>query len=220
VTLIEMLISTALFSVVMMGVYLLYTTMQGTMLRGEMKTDLQQNARVGLSRMVQELRMAGYDPDKALETVVLLPRDAIRAAGPSCLSIVAYEMDSGSPPTAHSAQVTYFQEGTVLRRRQDPWVATSNAFTGGSSQPLAEGVNLLSFAYFDSLGNAISVSPITTTQRCYPQAGQSAQLQSLLDNSRLPAIARIQVTLQTRESRPGIAPEYFTLKSYVALRNR
>jgi prepilin-type N-terminal cleavage/methylation domain-containing protein len=221
VTLIEMLISTALFSFVMAGVYLLYTTMQGTMIRGEMKTDLQQNARVGLGRMVQELRMAGYDPSNALASVALAPRDAIRAAGPSCLSIVAYEMDAGtSPPTPRSAQVTYLLDGTVLRRRQDPWVAASNAFTGGSGQPLAEGVNSLTFAYFDYLGNAIAVSPITTTQRCPPLAGQAAQVQSLLDNARLPSIARIEVTLQTRESRPGVSPEFFTLKSHVVLRNR
>jgi type II secretory pathway component PulJ len=222
VTLIEMLISTALFSMVMTGVYMLYTTMQGTMLRGEMKTNLQQNARVGLSRMVQELRMAGNDPSNALVTVALAPRDAIRAAGPSCLSIVTYEMDgSTSPPTAKSAQVTYSQDGTILRRRQDPWVGgTTNAFTGGSSQPLAEGVNSLTFAYFDLFGNAIGISPITTTQRCYPQAGQVAQLQLLLDNARLPSIARIEVTLQTRETRPGVSPEFFTLKSHAVLRNR
>jgi hypothetical protein len=196
--------------------------MQGTMIRGEMKTDLQQNARVGLGRMVQELRMAGYDPEDALSHVVLAPRDAIRAAGPTCLSIVTYEMDgNASPPTPRSAQVTYLQDGTVLRRRQDPWVGgLTKAFNEGSRQPLAENVNSLNFAYFDSLGNAIPVSPITTTQRCPPLAGQAATAQLLLDNSRLPSIARIEVTLQTRETRPGISPEFFTLKSHVVLRNR
>ncbi|MBI3085298.1 MAG: prepilin-type N-terminal cleavage/methylation domain-containing protein, partial [candidate division NC10 bacterium] len=58
-TLVETLIAAALFSVVITGVYVLYTTMQSTLSRGELKSGLQQNARVGLDRMIQEIRMAG-----------------------------------------------------------------------------------------------------------------------------------------------------------------
>ena len=76
----EVLVATALFSVVMAGVYALYTTMQETFTRGEMKSDLHQNARVGLDRMVQELRMAGYDPENALGQVTYQRFNEVRAA--------------------------------------------------------------------------------------------------------------------------------------------
>ena len=98
VTLLEVLISTALFAFVMGGVYLLYTTMLGTMNRGELAADIQQNARVGLGRMVQEIQMAGYDPSGAIPQVALDPKDAIRAASPSCFSFVAYQWSPLSGP--------------------------------------------------------------------------------------------------------------------------
>jgi Tfp pilus assembly protein PilW len=61
-TLVEVLISGALISVVMASVYVLYIAMHDTWHKGELKADLQQNARVGLAQMTQEMRMAGYDP--------------------------------------------------------------------------------------------------------------------------------------------------------------
>ncbi|HTU00393.1 MAG TPA: hypothetical protein VMG58_01205, partial [Candidatus Sulfotelmatobacter sp.] len=92
-TLLETLIASFVLLLVIAGVYLLYTTMQTTMSRGELKADLQQNVRVGMERLVQELRMAGYDPSAALRLVVLPPKDAVRAASPTCLSFVTYSVD-------------------------------------------------------------------------------------------------------------------------------
>ena len=80
-TLLEVLISTTLFSIVFAGVYLLYATMQGMMSRGELMSDLQQNARVGLDKMVQEIRMAGYDPQGAIPLVALAQK--ARSAPPA-----------------------------------------------------------------------------------------------------------------------------------------
>ena len=61
-TLVETLIGALIFAFVTAGVYMMYTTMQNTMSRGELMSDLQQNARIGLAQMTQEIRMAGYDP--------------------------------------------------------------------------------------------------------------------------------------------------------------
>lgn len=59
-SLLELLIASAIFLVVMTAVYLMYATNQTTFVRGEMKSDLQQNARIGLDRLTRELRMAGF----------------------------------------------------------------------------------------------------------------------------------------------------------------
>ena len=79
-TLVETLIGALIFAFVTAGVYMMYTTMQNTMSRGELMSDLQQNARIGLAQMVQEIRMAGYDPSGISPLVIL--RDAPQGRHP------------------------------------------------------------------------------------------------------------------------------------------
>ena len=213
-TLVETLIAAALFSVVITGVYVLYTTMQSTLSRGELKSGLQQNARVGLDRMIQEIRMAGYDPSGAIPLVTLLPKAAIRAASSTCLSFVSYR-----PSDVTSTQITYDLSGTTLRRTEDPWNGT-NAFSGGSAQPQAEPVNALTFTYYDSNNAALTPVSWTSTQRCPPTAGASSQAIVQLDYTQMDQIRRVAITLRTRDSRPSISAEYFTLTSDVRLRNK
>lgn len=214
-TLLETLITTALFSIVIVGVYLLYTTMQNTLARGELKTDLQQNARIVMDRMVQEIRMAGYDPSGAIPVVALPPRAAVRAASGGCLSFIA-----SNPTPGASEQISYYLDGTTVRRREDSWDATAHAFSGGSGQPLAESVSLLIFTYYDAYNGIITPVPITSTQRCPPVAGALSQSIVQLDYVQMKQVRRVGITLQTRDSRPGVFPERFTLTSDVFLRNR
>jgi hypothetical protein len=127
-SLVEALISSALFSFVIAGVYLLYTVMQTTLDRGQVRADLQQNARVGLARLVQVVRMAGYTGGAAT--------DPLGAAGVSCLSTngsqITYDLadDAGDPAVPPRK---------VLRRREG----------AGIPQPQAEAVAALSFLYYD-----------------------------------------------------------------------
>jgi hypothetical protein len=229
VTLIETLISSALFAFVIVGVYVLHTTMQTTWSRGEMKTDLQQNARVGLDRLVQELRMAGYDPQGALATVNTAPRTAVRAAGAACLAFVTYNLDRNNvPPTPYSTQVSYYRNAdtSVLFRRGEQWNDSSAFTSGGSTKAppnpvqMATGVQVLSYAYFDIYNAPLVPATVTTTLRCPPAAGASAQAMTLLTADQLAQVRRIVVTLRTRDSRPRVAPEFYTLTTDVRIRNR
>ena len=215
-TLVETLIAAALFSVVITGVYVLYTTMQSTLSRGELKSDLQQNARVGLDRMVQEIRMAGYDPSGAIPLVTLPPKAAIRAASSTCLSFVSYNPSDGA-----SAQITYDLNGTTLRRKEEPWVVASLAFSGGSgAQPQAESVNALTFTYYDANNAVLTPASWTSTHRCPPKADQPAQAIVQLDYYQMQQIRRVAIVLRTKDSRPAVSSEYFTLTSDVRLRNK
>jgi len=111
-TLVEILISSALISIVIGSVYLVYITMLNTFSKGELKADLQQNARVGLAKMTQEMRMAGFDPTGAMPLVTTPPKAAIRAAMAGCFSFLAdvegkndtgqitYKLDVTTPPKA------------------------------------------------------------------------------------------------------------------------
>lgn len=209
----EVLVATALFSVVMAGVYLLYTTMQGTLTRGEMKSDLHQNARVGLDRMVQELRMAGYDPENALQQVADQPFNEIRAAGGSCLSFVTYRKHGASEK---SVRVTYSVSDTTLRRREDDWDPAGKVFSSSATQPLANDVGQLTFTYYDVFNRILKPSG-AVAGGCPPGSLPSIQL---LDSAQAGQVRRVGVTLRTQESRARVAPESYTLTSHVYLRNR
>ncbi len=219
-SLLEVLVAGALFSVVIAGVYLLYTTMQGTLTRGEMKSDLQQNARVGLDRMVQELRMAGYDPQKALEHVPSQRFNELRLAGDHCLSFVTYWNDTeSSPPVMRSVQVTYSVKDDALHRRVDKWVPGMNIFTippFSSIRSLAESVSQLSFTYYDAFNRILKPSGPATVG-CPPGTTPAIPL---LDFEQASQVRRVGITLRTLEARPRIPPESYTLTSHVYLRNR
>jgi type II secretory pathway component PulJ len=220
-TLVETLIAALIFAFVTAGVYMMYTTMQNTMSRGELMSDLQQNTRIGLAQMTQEIRMAGYDPPSVtypngvIPLVALAPKAAIRAAMPGCFSFVADVKGSGT-----ASQVTYDLNGTTLRRRVDNWDGPSNAFVlAGGAQPLAESVNLLSFTYLDANSQVLAPTAWTSTQRCPPNASAGAQsiVQLTLDQMRL--VRRVAITLKAQGSRPGVFSQFFTLTSDVRLRN-
>ncbi len=55
----EALIAASAFLFILFAVYLVYEASRNTFARGEVKTDIQQNARMALSTMERELRMAG-----------------------------------------------------------------------------------------------------------------------------------------------------------------
>lgn len=70
-TLVEFLVSLSVFLVVLTGVYIIYQAGYTTFSRGEVKTDIQQNARVALATMERDLRMMGYGvPDFPCPTAV------------------------------------------------------------------------------------------------------------------------------------------------------
>ena len=215
-TLLEVLVTSALFAVVMAGVYLLYTAMQGTLTRGEMKSDLQQNARVGLDRLVQELRMAGYDPENALGQVTNQPFNEIRAAGNDCLSFVTYRKPGA---TERSVRVTYNLSNTTLRRRADGWNPVIKVFSvppHSDVDPIAEAVSQLSFTYYDAFNRLLKPSG-AASGGCPSGSMPSIHL---LDATQAAQVRRVGITLRTLETRPRMAAESYTLTSHVYLRNR
>lgn len=212
-SLLEVLVTGALFAVVIAGAYLLYTTMQGTLTRGEMKSDLQQNARVGLDRMVQELRMAGYDPQNALRQVAVQRFNEVRAAGSDCLSFVTYRTHEGTELTV---RVTYSLSAGALRRREEDWVQASTTFGPAHTQPVAESVSQLSFTYYDGFNRIVKPSG-GVLGGCPPGSAPSIPV---LDSTQAAQVRRVSVTLRTLQARPRIPSESYTLTSHVYLRNR
>jgi len=67
-TLVEMMISVAIFGIVMTGIYQTYDSQQKTYIKQEQVIDMQQNHRTSIYFLGQELRMAGYDPTGDADT--------------------------------------------------------------------------------------------------------------------------------------------------------
>ncbi len=221
-TLIEVLISTALFALVIGGVYLLYTTMQSTLSRGELMSDLHQNARVGMDRLVQELRMAGHDPDSRLPAQAYLPSSALRAAGPGCISFVTSNNNRSVRVSYARYDSSLAPGGNTLGRRSDNWDSVNNRFSTASIQPLAESVVALVFTYYTA-DNVLLTPQAVTMQSdglCPPRdPGQAAQVATLLSAAQIVQVRRVEMSVQVRGSQPGVPPFSYTVTSHVLLRN-
>ena len=217
-SLVEMLVSTALFSLVLASMYLLYTTMLGAMSRGEMFSDLQQNARVGLQRMVQEVRMAGYDPSGAIPKLPTAPNNIIREATAGCLSFIGYQVQASADLTY---QISYYVDGTTLKRLAEPWASTTFGASGGA-QPLAENIAALTFTYYDLDNREIVPGAWTSPHQCPPPPSPTftPSPTPMLTYLQLAQVRRIGISIRSRDTRPRSSFEFYTLNSYVQLRNR
>ncbi len=61
-TLVELLVAIAIFAMVVMGVFYLWSGNQIAYLQGSEAAEIQQNARAAMEQMAREIRLAGYDP--------------------------------------------------------------------------------------------------------------------------------------------------------------
>lgn len=62
-SLMEIIVSMAVFSLVLFAIYTMFTSSVGTYAKGDVKADIHQNARGSLELMVRDIRLAGYLPE-------------------------------------------------------------------------------------------------------------------------------------------------------------
>jgi type II secretory pathway component PulJ len=191
----EVLIASTLVGPVLICAFIILETMHGAYSRGERRADLQQSARIGMARIVRELRAAGLDPSGLIPGLPnpgpIQTADISRIAfigdanGDGSSKKVEYRLDlSASPP--------------VLRRQQ--WSTWGGGWSGtNGAQPLAEGITAVEFTYFGAGGSAIPPDELA---------------------ARLGEIRRVGISI-TALAPPGhILSEPFRLVSEVQLRNR
>lgn len=149
-TLLELLVSSAIFGIVLVGIYTAYSASHTTTVRGENRAELQQNARVGMEMMVREIRMAGYDPSDAITSQSTTPIEVADA------NSICFLADVDGDDTTD--RVRYRLQGTQLIRESAAWnvVVVCTALAGGSQ--LADEVNALAFTYVDATGATIPLT--------------------------------------------------------------
>ncbi|MBW8004819.1 MAG: hypothetical protein FVQ06_03410 [candidate division NC10 bacterium] len=204
-TLAEVLIASTVSMIVLIGLYLLYDVNQATLIRGEQQTDLQQNARIGMDRIVRELRLVGSDPSGTLSGVPAIPGattscpappaalQAIETAEATCVRFYA-DVDFDWVAPLATERVEYSYNCATQRLRRQVWTATGTA----GAQPLAERVTALTIAYYDAAGNLFPTPVLATS---------------------LGSIRRISVIVTTADTVTGRVPQPFTLRAEIRPRN-
>lgn len=172
-SLLEMVISLAIFGILMVGAFTLYAASNRIFYRGMSKADSQQNARTALEAMTREIRMSGFDPSGVLAG--LTHPTPIQTGNASSITLVTDLTADGTLD-----QISYQLSGTTLTRSASAWNGAS--FPAASTGEIASGVSSLTFSYFDTNDAAIA-APVS--------AGNLA------------SIERITVSLQTTQTTSG-----------------
>jgi type IV pilus assembly protein PilW len=163
-TLVELMIALALFTIVIAAIYQTFTYQQEAYLQTESRVNMVQEARAAQFFLARDIKMAGYDPTTFARTGF---NDAERGQ-------IRFSMDiAGNGDTADS-EITRFTltsdtgtfndgvcpTGTNCRLSRE-WC--SNSANCGGLQPVAEGVEAIEFCYI--IGNLRATTTPTEFER-------------------------------------------------------
>jgi len=131
----ELLVALAILGFVLAGVFGFVKLGVTTYVSGAARVEAQQAARVGLDRMMRELREAGYDPTGAgIAPIVTAAADRVT---------FQRDLNKNGVVDATSERVTFLlRPGESILRRD----------AGAGAQPIIQGVRRLRLIYFDRAG--------------------------------------------------------------------
>ncbi len=164
-TLVELLVAMAITAVVMAAVYSLYKTQQDSYIAQDQVVEMQQNVRASLYQMARDLRMAGFNPQRAPNVggfVTQLPDDGGGTTTTDSTNI-AFTIDQDANGVididADDEQIAYRLDNATsalqkFRVSDDTW------------QTVAYNISAVDFIYLDPNGTDITASVIAnpTTQ--------------------------------------------------------
>jgi len=154
-TLIEMMVSMAIFSIVMSGIIAAFHEQLKLHSRQQKVSEMQQNARTAMHFMARELRMAGFDPTGMAGTGIRpVPNrhDAVTVS----MDVTGGEsdgIDNDGDGVADNRQEEACGDGTTDGANEIITYALKDgkltrASAGGSPQTLAVNIDALDFEYF------------------------------------------------------------------------
>jgi type IV pilus assembly protein PilW len=141
-SLVELLIAIAISGIVLGAVSTLFIMQNKSYSVQEQVTEMQQNARAAMDIMTREIRMAGYDPSSSANaSIVTATSGSIN---------FTQDLDGDGSTTGTNENITYslYTSSGIQKIGRD---------TGGGNQPVAENIQALTFAYYDSDGNTTAV---------------------------------------------------------------
>ncbi len=169
-TLIEILITMVVSGIVITGIYSVYNYQQKIYVSQLQIVEMQQNLRAGLLMLVNEIRMAGYDPTGAASAgIVNLGSDTIT---------FTMDLDGDGALSGSDENITYSlytaADGRQKLGRQSP----------ATPQAVAENIDALNFVYLDVDGNVTATaSAVKSVQVSLVAKTDRAALDNYVNNT-------------------------------------
>jgi len=210
-SLLEVLMAISLFIIVLTAIMMTFDSNRRSYVRGQVKMDVQQGARLALGSMATQIRMAGYFPENFDSS----PPDpllthAVQIATDEALAIYGDLDGSGV-----SAVYLYCLDGSTLRGGKAPDGDTS-AYWCPAANVLAENVTGLRFDYFDKDNVPIPASPSVPFSLDAQVLGSIPGYTSIAQRQ---AVRRVVITMTVSDDVPSQGTLVFHLGSEVFLRN-
>ncbi len=126
-SLVEVLIATVISTIVLIGLYQMYNANRRTYAKGEVKINIQQNARAAVDLVSRELRMIGYDPSHTLPLLGATnpgtTQRAIQDATATSIRFIADVNDpAGTGPDRWGDMVEYTYDPVCMQVRRKLWI--------------------------------------------------------------------------------------------------
>ncbi|MFQ5512009.1 MAG: FG-GAP-like repeat-containing protein [Candidatus Krumholzibacteriia bacterium] len=144
-TLVEMLVTIAIFGVIIGAIYQLLISSTDTVSRGKIAANVQQNVRVGMDEMLKDIRQTGYG---------ISTPPAFSVAGDTEIRFWA-DIDNQAPTDLLRYFMGPAAELADTRNPNDAFLYRQDLASGGGPIPIAQGVTQLQFQYYDADGVAL-----------------------------------------------------------------
>jgi prepilin-type N-terminal cleavage/methylation domain-containing protein len=216
-TIVELVISMAIFLVILLGVYVVFDTNRDLYASGSRKMDVQQQLRVALDLMSRQMRMAGFYPERFDTDPGTNPSLAspLRVLAGTESALAVY----GDLDNSNTSNVFLFcRSGTSIIRKRSTAVDAPAAFTCDGGEALASNITGLRFTYYDQ--NSVPVpNPPGATYSLDGQALGVVPDYGLVTER--DAVRTVVIAVTAREDVPGPSkkPQILTLNASVRLRN-
>lgn len=147
-TLVELLVTLALFSIIIASIGAVLVPMRRSYTSQEVSSAVQQSVRMAVELMVNDIRLAGLDPMESANAGIEMANATSMRFTADRVPEGATESD-GEIKSNNSERLTYYLEGSdqSLRLRTDEGTPSQ------TTQTLVNNVTNLQFRYFDTDGN-------------------------------------------------------------------
>ena len=201
-SLIELLVSMAMVGIVMTAVYSTYKSQQNSYVAQEQVVEMQQNLRAGFYMLGKDMRMAGFNPNKAPNVggfVTQLPDDDGGTTTTDSTNIaftIDRDFDGAIDSDSDDEQIAYRLDAGNNRLEKflvstDTWIT------------VADNIDVVDFVYLDPSGTDITTEVVAT-----PAVMHAATSLPYIDSIRSVEISIVARTGGFDKSFPG-TPAFF-----------
>ena len=193
-SLIELIVALVISSIILTGIYSVYTTNQKVFATQQQVVEMEQNLRAANFMLVNDLRMAGYDPTGDAGAGIV-------TGGTNTITITM-DLDDDDAFTSPSENITYALADPDSVGRESLYRYSSAPPNGDDM--IADNIDALDFVYLDGDSNVMEMTVALPATVVSPADVRSIQ---------------ISIEARTAHSAPGGTFQRRTLTSWIKCRN-